>query len=103
MNAYNLKLNHMVLVALFLMFFKKVLSNRQQRTCVRPVLSGVPQGCVLGPLFYILYTADMWYNLENPLVAYTDDATLYAPINSSIVRVSTASYLKRDIARIESW
>ena len=90
--------------------FSNFLSNRPQRTCVdgcfslfKPVLSGVPQGSVLGPLFFILYTADMWHNLENQLVAYADDATLYAPITSRFDRVSTASSLNRDIARLESW
>ena len=89
---------------------KSFLSDRHQRVCVdgsfsnfKPVLSGVPQGSVLGPLLFILYTADMWHNLENQLIAYADDATLYASINSPIDRVPVADSLNRDIAKIELW
>ena len=65
--------------------FKDFLSNRQQRVLVdgnftqfKSVVSGVPQGSVLGPLLFILYTADMRNDLENNIISYADDTTLYA-------------------------
>ena len=48
----------------------------------RKVILGVPQGDVLGPLFFILYTHDMWLGLENKLVSYADDVILLAHIPS---------------------
>ena len=45
----------------------------------------------------------MWHNLENQLLAYADDATLYASITSPIDKVYVADSLNRDIAMIESW
>ena len=77
----------------FLSILTEFLSNRLQRVIVDGqfndyggVVSGVPQGSVLGPLLFILYTHDMWFGLENMLVLYADDATLLACIPSPNIR-----------------
>ena len=64
--------------------FKEFLTNRIQLVTVdsrfsqfRPVVSEVLPGSVLGPLLFILFTADMWNNLENKIVFYVDDTILY--------------------------
>lgn len=64
----------------FLYILTKFLSNRVQKVVVnghscrnRNVVSGVQLVSVL-----ILYTHDIWYGLENRLVAYVDGATLIA-------------------------
>ena len=46
------------------------------------VMSGMPQGRVLGPLLYILYTAELFYLLENILVCYAGDSTPIAIVRS---------------------
>ena len=37
------------------------------------VVSGVPQGSVLGLLFFLLYTTELFSILENKLISYADD------------------------------
>ena len=66
----------------------------------KPVVSGVPQGSVLGPLLFILYTADMWNDLENKIISYADDTTLYAEIASPSECTNVANSLNRDLAKI---
>ena len=94
----------------FLNILIEFLTNRKQRVVVdghhgdwRRVISGVPQGSVLGPLLFILFTQDMWIGLENQLIAYADDATLLAVIPSPDERRMVSESLNRDLARINNW
>ena len=64
------------------------LPDRRQRVVVDgaasewiPIIS-VPQGSVLGPLLFILYTSEISELVENKLFAYADDSTLLAVVRS---------------------
>ena len=91
------------------LILKEFLSERKQGVPVNGkfsnterVLSGVPQGSVLGPLVFILFTADLGENLENKIVSYADDTTLFARISNPSEHISVARYLNRDLAKIQS-
>ena len=64
------------------------------------VSSGVPPGSVLGPLLFILYTSDMWHNINSNMITYADDTTLFAHIDHAHSRALVVNQLNTDIGTI---
>ena len=85
------------------------LSDRQQNVLVNGehsqptrVLSGVPQGSVLGPLLFLLYINDITKLCLSPntrLTLYADDMLLYKPVSSD----TSYAELQQDINLLSQW
>lgn len=64
------------------------------------VTSGVPQGSHLGPLLFILFINDLPLVLRHcQILLYTDDAKLFAPVNS----IDDAQLVQRDLDSFITW
>jgi hypothetical protein len=51
---------------------------REAYTTLHSVSCGVPQGCVLGPLLYFLYTADLPVTPDTETATFADDTAVFA-------------------------
>ena len=60
----------------------------------------MPQGSVLGQLLFLLYTYELFSNLENKLISYAGDSTLMAVVPSPGIRVTVAESLSNDLGRV---
>lgn len=82
------------------------LTNRHQQVVVdgessrqTPVVSGVPQGTVLGPLLFLIYINDLPNNLSSSVRLFADDCIIYREIKSSDDSVA----LQEDIDHLRNW
>ena len=61
-----------------------------------PVLSGVPQGTVLGPLLFIIMISDINKDiLSSKIISFADDTRVYTNISSSRGVVANAQDSER--------
>ena len=67
------------------------------------VVSGKPQGSVLGPLLFLLFTSELFSIMENKPVGYADDSTLIAVVPLPGVRVTVTEPLSCDLVKISEW
>ena len=82
------------------------LCNRQQRVVVNgaksqwaPILSGVQQCTVLGPLLFSLYIKDIMVGIESEICLFADDCVCYRQIDST----EDTSKLEKDIDQLGKW
>ena len=64
-----------------------------------PVVSGVPQGTVLGPLLFSLYINDISADIESEIRLFADDCVCYREIKNE----EDTLKLQRDIDHLGSW
>ena len=64
-----------------------------------PVVSGVPQGTVLGPLLFSLYINDISADIESEIRLFADDCVCYREIKNE----EDTLKLQRDIDRLGRW
>ena len=101
MNVYGIR-------GIALDWFKNYLTGRKQFVSYGSVSSehcdincGVPQGSVLGPLLFIIYTNDLPHALEKAkCILFADDTTVYLDSNNHL---ELRNDIESDLTRLDDW
>ena len=90
-----------------LRLFENYLSDRKQRVVLNgiestwePMLSGVPQGSVLGPLLFLIYINDLTNNISANIKLFADDSSLFIKVLDVEIAHKT---LEEDLDKISAW
>ena len=82
----------------FLLDRKQAVVVEGQRSSSRMVISGVPQGTVLGPVLFVLYINDLLESISNGL-GFADDTKLIGAIQSMM----GVANLQSELNKVTSW
>ncbi len=100
------KLDHYGVRGNTLNWIRSFLSGRTQKVVCEghrsesaDVISGVPQGTVLGPLLFLLYLNDIASTVQSTPRLFADDCLLYRQINSP----QDAIQLQNDLDNLQVW
>ena len=70
-----------------------------QKSSKNLVLSGVPQGSVLGPLLFVIFINDLHAAVENQAWMFADDTKFYQAVNCK----EDSESLQNDLYSLEDW
>ena len=65
----------------------------------KSVLSGVPQGSVLGPILFLIYINDLDDSITSNVLKFADDTKLFRKVNTD----GDKQHLQNDIYRLMKW
>ncbi len=87
-------------------WIKAFLANRRQRVLVNgsasqwcPVLSGIPQGSVLGPMLFVAFINDLPECVHSMVQMFADDTKLFRIIKN----ISDSTELQEDLTNLQEW
>ena len=101
-----LKVKAMGIGSLLANWIESWLSDRKQRVVINgkcsglsEVISGVPQGSVLGPILFLIFINDIGDGICGNRLKFADDTKLFCKVGSDI----NCAKLRADLRKLYNW
>ena len=101
------KINSVGISGPLLKLIESFLSNRYQRVLLNgqsstwlPIIAGVLQGSILGPLFSLIYINDLSKNFSSITKLFADDTSIFSVVHDVDL---SAKQLNDDLNKISEW
>ena len=63
-------------------------------------MTAVPQGSILGPLFFLMYINDLGNNLSSTVKLFADDASIFSIVHDLDL---SSKQLNNDLKKVSDW
>ena len=99
LHAYGIKGKIFVWIKEFLCGRTQIVKVNGAQSIPTNVLSGIPQGTVLGPLLFVIYINDILEEVDSDGLLFADDTKIFRAITSK----EDALNLQSDLKNLEEW
>ena len=100
MKQNDVNVNLFQLIENFLSGRFQIVSLNGQTSCWETIQAGVPQGSILGPLFFHICINDLTDNLNSNVKLFADDTSLFSEICDPL---EIANVLNKYLRKIHEW
>ena len=99
LQAYGIEGEILAWITEYLKERSQVVIVNGESSATSDVISGIPQGTVLGPLLFVIYINDILDNVSSEGLLFADDAKIFRKITCK----NDALLLQDDIDNLEAW
>ena len=99
LKAYGIEGNVLEWIEAFLSGREQVVRVNGELSDPKPVISGIPQGSVLGPLLFVVYINDLPDVVKSNILLFADDTKIFLQVKS----IEDSILLQKDIDALERW